>query len=49
MIDVLRQIYNERGRSVANVYKGLNMNCVRAFFSWGIMNAAYENLKEFIY
>ena len=49
MFTVLRYIYNERGRSVKNVYKGLNMNCVRAFFSWGIMNAAYENLKEIIY
>lgn len=49
MIAVLKHIYNERGRSVKNVYRGLNMNCVRAAFSWGIMNAAYENLKEFIY
>lgn len=49
MFKVLQYIYNERGRSVRNVYKGLNMNCVRAFFSWGIMNAAYENLKEIIY
>lgn len=49
MFTVLRYIYNERGRSVRNVYKGLNMNCVRAFFSWGIMNAAYENLRELIY
>jgi hypothetical protein len=49
MFAVLRHIYNERGRSVKNVYKGMNMNCVRAFFSWGIMNAAYENLKEVIY
>jgi hypothetical protein len=49
MFFVLRQIYVDRGRSVKNVYKGLNMNCVRAFFSWGIMNAAYENLKKVIY
>lgn len=49
MFVVLRHIYDDRGRSVRNVYKGLNMNCVRAFFSWGIMNAAYENLKKFIY
>lgn len=49
MFKVLRYIYNERGRSIKNVYKGLNMNCVRAFFSWGIMNAAYENLRELIY
>ncbi|CRL01950.1 CLUMA_CG015275, isoform A [Clunio marinus] len=49
MFVALRNIYNDRGRSVRNVYKGLNMNCVRAFFSWGIMNAAYENFKKVIY
>lgn len=49
MLIVLRQIYIDRGRSIRNVYKGLNMNCVRAFFSWGIMNAAYENLRKVIY
>lgn len=49
MFAVLRYIYKERGSSVKNVYKGLTMNCVRAFFSWGIMNAAYENLREIIY
>lgn len=49
MLIVLRQIYIDRGRSIKNVYKGLNMNCVRAFFSWGIVNAAYENLRKIIY
>lgn len=49
MLVVLRHIHIERGRSVRNVYKGLSMNCVRAFFSWGIMNAAYENLRKVFY
>jgi hypothetical protein len=49
MFIVLRKIYVERGCSIKNVYKGLNMNCVRAFFSWGIMNAAYEHLKHLMY
>lgn len=49
MFSVLRNIYIDRGRSMKNVYKGLSMNCVRAFFSWGIMNAAYENLRKVIY
>lgn len=49
IVKVLRFIYNERGRKVKNVYKGMHMNSIRAFFSWGIMNAAYENLKKFIY
>lgn len=49
MFIVMRQIYRDRGCSVKNVYKGLNMNCLRAFFSWGIMNAAYEHLKHLMY
>lgn len=49
MFVVLRRIYVDRGRSVGNVYKGLQMNCLRASFSWGITNAAYEHLKQFIY
>lgn len=46
---VTKEIYNNRGRSVRNVYKGLNMNCMRAAISWGIMNSAYENLKKLFY
>lgn len=46
---VLRDIYIKRGRSVKNVYKGLNMNCFRAAISWGIVNIAYENLRKVIY
>jgi len=49
IIDVIQQIYVDRGRSVANMYKGASMNCTRAFFSWGIMNAAYEYLKKVMY
>lgn len=45
----LRQVYNERDRKFRNVYKGVSMNCTRAFFSWGIMNSAYEQLKKIIY
>lgn len=46
---VMKEIYIKRGRSVRNVYKGLNMNCLRAALSWGIMNSAYENLKRVVY
>lgn len=49
MFVVLKKIYVDRGSSVRNVYKGMTMNCTRAFFSWGIMNAAYENLKNIVY
>lgn len=45
----LLQVYNERDRKLRNVYKGVSMNCTRAFFSWGIMNSAYEQLKKVFY
>lgn len=45
---VMKEIYISRG-SIRNVYKGLNMNCLRAAISWGIMNSAYENLRKWIY
>lgn len=49
ILDVAHQVYEERGRKISNVYKGVSMNCTRAFFSWGIMNVAYEFLKKHMY
>ncbi|XP_058451623.1 mitochondrial nicotinamide adenine dinucleotide transporter SLC25A51 [Malaya genurostris] len=49
MLVALRQVYNERDRKLRNVYKGVSMNCTRAFFSWGIMNCAYEQLRKVLY
>uniref|UniRef100_A0A182XVC0 Uncharacterized protein n=1 Tax=Anopheles stephensi TaxID=30069 RepID=A0A182XVC0_ANOST len=49
MWTALRQVYNDRDRRIRNVYKGVSMNCTRAFFSWGIMNTAYEQLKKVFY
>uniref|UniRef100_A0A182R7M8 Mitochondrial carrier protein n=1 Tax=Anopheles funestus TaxID=62324 RepID=A0A182R7M8_ANOFN len=49
MWTALMQVYNERDRKLRNVYKGVSMNCTRAFFSWGIMNTAYEQLKKVFY
>jgi Mitochondrial carrier protein len=46
---VLKEIYVIRGRSIRNVYKGLNMNCIRAAISWGIIAASYENLRKVFY
>lgn len=46
---VMKEIYINRGRSIRNVYKGLNMNCIRAALSWGIMNLAYENIRKLVY
>ncbi|XP_055601793.1 mitochondrial nicotinamide adenine dinucleotide transporter SLC25A51-like [Uranotaenia lowii] len=45
----MQQIYRERDCKLRNVYKGVSMNCTRAFFSWGIMNSAYEQLKKVFY
>lgn len=49
VMKVFMQVYNERGRKLKNVYKGVGMNCTRAFFSWGIMNTAYEGFKKYLY
>lgn len=49
MLVVAKQIYVDRGCKISNVYKGVSVNCTRAFISWGIMNAAYENLKKIFY
>ncbi|XP_059611993.1 mitochondrial nicotinamide adenine dinucleotide transporter SLC25A51 [Phlebotomus argentipes] len=48
-VPVLIHIYRERGCKLRNVYKGMSINCTRAFFSWGIMNTAYEQIKKIIY
>lgn len=47
VFQVLAKIYNERGRKIRFLYHGVQTNCTRAFISWGVMNAAYENLKKF--
>lgn len=46
--EAFAHVYNERGRRVANVYKGVTVNCTRAFLSWGIMNTGYEHLKKIL-
>ncbi|XP_053669824.1 mitochondrial nicotinamide adenine dinucleotide transporter SLC25A51 [Anopheles nili] len=49
MWTAMLKVYNNRDRKLRNVYKGVSMNCTRAFFSWGIMNTAYEQLKKVFY
>lgn len=41
-------VYRERGSKISNVYKGVTINCSRAFISWGIVNTAYEHIKAFL-
>lgn len=46
---VLVHIYHERGGKIRYIYHGVQMNCTRAFVSWGVMNAAYEHIKAIVY
>ncbi|XP_013107152.1 mitochondrial nicotinamide adenine dinucleotide transporter SLC25A51 [Stomoxys calcitrans] len=46
MLQSLMKIYRERGNSIAHFYRGCGFNTARSFVSWGVMNAAYENLKK---
>lgn len=48
-LEAFRHVYNDRGRKIQHVYRGLGINCSRAFLSWGIMNTAYEHIKHYIY
>lgn len=46
---VLKHIYRDRGYKLKNIYKGVSINGSRAFVSWGIMNTAYEQIKNVIF
>jgi len=43
------EIYRERDFKFRKLYRGVQMNCTRAFISWGVINVAYEWSKKFIY
>lgn len=49
VFQVFKHVYRERGGRIRNFYYGVHANVTRAFFSWGVMNAAYEHLKEIVY
>lgn len=49
IIEVLKRIYIERGSRVLNIYRGLGTNCIRAFFSWGVVTASHENFRALFY
>lgn len=40
------RVYIERGSKLRNIYKGVGLNCTRAFLSWGIINVSYEGIKR---
>lgn len=39
-------IYNERGRKLRKIFRGCQINVVRSYISWGIINASFEILME---
>ncbi|XP_071854579.1 mitochondrial nicotinamide adenine dinucleotide transporter SLC25A51-like [Apostichopus japonicus] len=41
-----KQIYKERNCRLRNMFLGVHLNYSRALISWGIINAAYEILKN---
>lgn len=49
LVDIFKQVYRERGGKLRYIYHGVQSNCFRAFLSWGVMNAAYENMKKIFY
>lgn len=42
-------VYAERNYQLRLVFKGVGVNCSRAFLSWGIINASYEYMKNLLY
>lgn len=49
MVEAFNSVYHERGSKLRNVYKGVSINCSRAFLSWGIINVAYEGIKRLFF
>lgn len=49
IIGAFRHVYRERGSKLRNVYKGVGINCSRAFLSWGIINVSYEGIKRLFF
>lgn len=46
---VTRELYISRNRSLTSFYKGVQLNCMRSFISWGVINASYDVLKNIIF
>lgn len=45
----VRELYIARNRSITSFYKGVHLNYMRSFISWGVVNAAYDFLKKIIF
>lgn len=48
-MSVTREIYVARNRSIMSFYKGVHLNCMRSFISWGVINASYDFLKRIMF
>ena len=42
-------VYAERDHKMRKMFRGVHINFTRALVSWGITNAAYELIKEWVY
>ena len=42
---VFCMIYNERGKRMSEIFRGVHLNYTRSILSWGIINASYELYK----
>lgn len=45
----IRELYVARNRSLTSFYKGVHLNYMRSFISWGVINAAYDFLKKIVF
>lgn len=46
---VTREIYAARDRSINSFYKGVHLNFMRSFISWGVISSSYDFLKKIIF
>lgn len=46
---VIREVYISRNKSVVSFYKGVHLNYLRSFVSWGVINASYDLLKHVVF
>ncbi|KAL8575027.1 hypothetical protein ACOMHN_063559 [Nucella lapillus] len=49
MRQAFREVWVERDRSLSNLYRGVHVNYMRSFISWGIINASYEYLLHLLH
>ena len=45
----IQDVYIARNRSIKNIYKGVHLNFIRSFISWGVINASYVALKNLLF